>query len=249
GLTCTCNCPQFEMVPVEWENAEFDAILSAASASVIVTEPAGNGSMDLDDARYKGAFDRTKRFSGAIMVGAGTASNGAPECWTNYGSRIDVHGWGDGVTTLHYGDLAMVNGTDQRQWYTGSFSGTSSATPIVAGPIGASQAIERSRTGWPLTGAQLVDLFRSTGTPQATSTKAIGPLPNLRAAIQKRGAPGSLISFSDQCLDIMGGGEFGWLQTYGCTGGANQCFHLAWFTLHGAQGGCVDVANTSPTAG
>src|SRR5262249_52159197 len=100
GTTCPCNCPPYEMVPGGWENAEFDAIQSATSASVIVTEPAGNGGMDLDDARYKSAFDRTKRFSGAIMVGAGTASNGAPECFTNYGSRVDLHGWGDGVTTL-----------------------------------------------------------------------------------------------------------------------------------------------------
>ena len=48
---------------------------------------------------------------------------------SNFGSRVDVQGWGDSVATLAYGDLLMANGSDSRQWYTGSFSGTSSASP------------------------------------------------------------------------------------------------------------------------
>jgi len=50
------------------------------------------------------------------------------------GGRVDVRGWGDSVAFPGYGDLLMANGGgDDRQWYIASFSGTSSASPVVTG--------------------------------------------------------------------------------------------------------------------
>ncbi|NJN14102.1 MAG: hypothetical protein HC813_00055, partial [Planctomycetes bacterium] len=50
---------------------------------MIVVEAAGNGEMDLDHPRYDDRFNRTVRNSGALVVGAGSATNRAPRCFSN----------------------------------------------------------------------------------------------------------------------------------------------------------------------
>jgi len=109
GEYCLCNCSQFEYIAMEYWQANFDAIQNAAAKGVIVVEAGGNGGMNFDNPIYGDAFDLNVRDSGAIVVGAGfSGSPGytparAPHCWTNYGSRIDVQGWGDSIWTLGYG--------------------------------------------------------------------------------------------------------------------------------------------------
>jgi hypothetical protein len=184
-----CNEEQVGYLPVEIYGAEFDAISQATAKGIIVVEAAGNGSMNLDG--YK-EFDRTLRDSGAIMVGAseGAGSN-APACWTNSGRRVDAFSWGGGVATLGYGPVSSLqaNGSDARQWYTGSFSGTSSASPIVAGAIAVVQGIRRRLLERMLDPAQMRALIASTGTrssppPTGTAPKAIGVQPDLKAALR-----------------------------------------------------------------
>lgn len=186
GLRCTCNCGQFEYVAMEYWQAEFDAIQAATSRGIIVVEAAGNGSMDLDAARYGNRFNRTVRDSGALLVGA---SDGAlrPACWTNRGSRVDVHGWGNNVWSTGYGrpdPQNRINGGDRRQWYTNAFSGTSSASPIVTGAVLSLMGILRVAGMEGMDPIQLRTLLRNTGTPQQNLAGGqIGPLPNLRNAI------------------------------------------------------------------
>lgn len=181
GQICICNCDQFQFVAMEYWQANFDAIKAASNAGRIVVEAAGNGSMSLDSSIYGGAFNPAVRHSGAILVAAGSSAGRAPMCWTNYGSRVDLQGWGENVATLGYGDLFPVSG-DIRQWYTRYFSGTSSATPIVTGSVASIQGVLRAR-GQLYSHSQMRTLLVSTGTPQALSGQHIGPLPNLRAAI------------------------------------------------------------------
>ena len=50
--------------------------------------------------------------------------------FSNYGSRVDLSGWGFDVVTTGYGDLQSGH---RDEWYTEIFGGTSGATPIVAG--------------------------------------------------------------------------------------------------------------------
>jgi hypothetical protein len=148
--------------------------------------------MNLDSSIYNGKFDRSVRDSGAIMVGAGTSDGRAPMCFTNFGSRVDLQGWGQNVATLgnriRNGTNIMpgniqVNGSDQNQWYTTIFSGTSSATPIVAGAAASLQGYRKAHSLSPFTSTSMRDFLKQTGVAQASDTRQIGPLPNLRAAI------------------------------------------------------------------
>jgi len=119
-------------LPRETEALTFDAIRDAIDMNgIVIVEAAGNGSTDLDawtDTAGRHTLDRNSndfRDSGAILVGA--ASSIAPHgrlSFSNYGSRIDCYGWGQNIDTLSGGTTTS---------YTGGFSGTSGASPIVAG--------------------------------------------------------------------------------------------------------------------
>jgi subtilisin family serine protease len=129
--------PRGRWIPVELYDDVYLAIATHTARGVVIIEAAGNGAENLDHRVYRGKFDRANRDSGAIMVGAG----GPPRVgyrdrerldFSNYGARVDVQGWGRKVTTLDYGDLQSCSDTTDRH-YTAEFSGTSSASPIVAG--------------------------------------------------------------------------------------------------------------------
>ena len=69
GLNARCNIDQFESVPVEFWDADFDAIKHATAKGIVVIEDAGNGSMNLDSPIFGRKFDLLVRDSGAILVG------------------------------------------------------------------------------------------------------------------------------------------------------------------------------------
>ncbi|WNZ64073.1 S8 family serine peptidase [Myxococcus sp. MxC21-1] len=182
---CTCNFGQCDYIAMEYWQAEFDAIVQATLNGVVVVEAAGNGSSNLDDAAYNNAFNRDVRDSGAIVVAAGSSQGRAPMCWTNYGSRPDVHGWGENVVTLGYGD--RFNGGSENTYYTATFSGTSSASPIITGAAASLQGALQARGRFPLSPLALRDVLSSTGSAQAPDARRIGPRPNLRAALNRLG--------------------------------------------------------------
>lgn len=190
GTVCTCNFGQCGYIAMEYWQAEFDAIATATANGVLVVEAGGNGSANLDDAIYGGYFDRTVRDSGAILVGAGDGPGRAPTCWTNYGRRIDAFGWGQDVTTMGYG--SRFNADDENRYYTGSFNGTSSATPVVAGSVASIQGVVLAKGRPALTAPQMREVLLRTGTPQAGGSQYIARMPNLRAAVDEvqRPAPG-----------------------------------------------------------
>ena len=123
-------------LPTEVEPLDFHAILEATKSGIIVIEAAGNGGLALDrlttpDGRSLNRRSARFRDSGAIMVGASRAAVPHNRAWfSNYGSRIDCFGWGEGVVAAGYGDY--LGGKDKRI-YTDGFSGTSSASPMIAG--------------------------------------------------------------------------------------------------------------------
>lgn len=184
--------PRRRFMPVEYWDDNFDVIKAATDRGVIVIEAAGNGAENLDHSAYQGKLDRTKRDSGAIMVGAGgPARDGFDDRarldFSNYGSRVDVQGWGRKVATLDYGDLQRCDNSESRSYvdrhYTDEFSGTSSASPIVAGAAVLVESYAKSRGGV-LTPRRVRELLRATGTPQTSDPKQqIGPRPDLAKAL------------------------------------------------------------------
>lgn len=183
-----CDCAgACDFVPMEYWQDNYDAIESATANGTIVVEAGGNGATNLDDSVYGGVFNRWVRDSGAILVGASESSTRSPTCFTNYGSRIDMHGWGRNVATLGTGDLFNPN-SDENQRYTARFDGTSSASPIVTGAasslVGVSLA-DGQGYGY-RTPAEIRQILADTGTPQdCCDPHNIGPLPNLRLAIPR----------------------------------------------------------------
>lgn len=212
---CNSSSGQVGCVPVEFIQANYDAIVAATSAGIIVVEAAGNGSEDLDGAEYDAAF-RTRGDSGAIIVGAG----GAPDCtapargrlnFSTFGARVNVQGWGECVATAGYGNLQGSSGSDDS--YTGGFNGTSSASPIVASAaaILSSVAIAYGDADG-LTSTEVRASLMATGTLQDMSATArpgnIGPLPNLAAALAEyvtveadAGGPYATVEGTDVMLD------------------------------------------------
>src|SRR5262249_36556248 len=133
-------------VAVEWDKANYNAIVIAVGNGIHVVEAAGNGYQNLDGSAYTHGNGGHHPFmpgmdSGALLVGAGGAPGVLPAPpalpddrsrldFSNYGSRVDLQGWGELVVTTGYGDFYNAEGTNL--FYT-NFSGTSSASAIMAG--------------------------------------------------------------------------------------------------------------------
>lgn len=175
--TWVCGGP---LGPLEGYPLWFDAIANATAQGIIVVEAAGNGGVDLDSAACGGWFDRSVRDSGAIVVGSGDPGDRSRLAHSAYGSRLDVQGWGTGVVSAGYGDL--FDPGDLRQRYTASFSGTSSASAIVAGAAASVQGAVLAHGLPPLDPGEMRDLLVATGTPQS-GADLIGPLPDIVAAL------------------------------------------------------------------
>ncbi|MCD4702569.1 MAG: S8 family peptidase [Candidatus Aegiribacteria sp.] len=131
----------YDYVPIEWwgsnfpagqvNNAVYIAIQNAVANGIHVVEAGGNavngGGVNMDPMPWFGD-------SGAIIVGAsGAYTSGDLKrlYYSNYGSRFTSHGWGEDVVTTGYGTLYSTMGVNY--YYASGFSGTSSASPMVAG--------------------------------------------------------------------------------------------------------------------
>ena len=123
-------------VPVECIEANYNAIQYATAAGVVVVKEAGNGGEDLDGAEAC-PFLAGRPDSGAIIVGAGGSGlTSLPRqrlTVSTFGSRVNLQGWGDSVTTT---GCCSTNGCafdvacdlqdtgDMNQDYSQSFGGS-----------------------------------------------------------------------------------------------------------------------------
>ncbi len=179
---------QLGYVAMEYWDLNFAAILNGYANGVIVCEAAGNGSEDFDSPIYDTIFQRDYRNSHAIICGAGyPPAAGSLDRYklgfSNYGSRVDLQGYGVSVYTTGYGDLYA--GSSQDEWYTSGFSGTSSASPIVTASVASLSGVFKNWYSTIIDADSIRALLVATGSPQMPDppTLLIGPRPNLAGAI------------------------------------------------------------------
>jgi len=171
---------QIGYMPMEYWQDVFDAVQIATAIGAIVVSAAGNGEENLDAPIYGDTFNREVRDSGSIMVAAtGIANN--PSDFTNYGSRIDLNGWGNNVATCGYGDLQGLPIFGEFMWYSNIYSGTSSASAMVAGAVLDLQGMFKAERGYPLNAHIARRLLTNTGTP-SIGWQEVGTRPDIVAA-------------------------------------------------------------------
>ncbi len=175
--------------PADLTLSVWDAVLAATTKGIHVVAAAGNGAVDLDtEITYMNRGD-----NGSVIVGAG--SNTIEHYilgFSTYGSRVNLQGWGQNVFTSGYGDYAEYENDEHRQ-YTGFFSGTSSASAIVATAIILVQSWALNELDIVIPPRDMRKLLIDTGQPQLNfpfpgvidSIYQIGPIPNVEAAVNK----------------------------------------------------------------
>ncbi|QWH92347.1 hypothetical protein EXW29_30145 (plasmid) [Bacillus toyonensis] len=198
-------------LPVEVHPDIFDAIRVGADKGIIIIEAGANGSNDLDnfkDRNGKKILNRNSpdfKDSGAIMVGAGSSTVPHKRLWfSNYGSRLDVYGWGENVDTT-----SANPSQNTTNLYTSTFSGTSSASPIIAGAATSIQGIAKEHRGSPYTPAELRNILSNpnTGTKsQDPWNDRIGVLPDLKSILDNLGFNSDIPNSSS----ILEGNQFAW---------------------------------------
>ena len=176
-----------EILPAEIDPAIHKAIQTVSRLGIVVVEPAGNSSFNLDnfvDAQGKHPLNSANplefKESGAIMVGACTALvPHDPHADTNFGSRIDCWGLGEGVVTT--GDPNAPTKVDA--YLTNNVPvRTSGASAIVAGVCILVQNLQLLRQPRGPSGKlgtfSMRDILRRAGNGSAVTTSN-RPLPDL----------------------------------------------------------------------
>lgn len=184
-----CPVTNSSVCPMEGRQDVFDAVRNATMAGKHVIAAAGNGTQNLDSASFNNTFNRAVRDSGSIVVGATNAGALARASFSNYGSIVDANGWGFNVTTTGYTDL-FYGASDPRQKYTATFSGTSSATPIVTSAAAAVISAAKQQFGRVITIGEVRALLRAHGTDVPGGL--IGKRPNLVQLFAAIGLPNGL---------------------------------------------------------
>jgi hypothetical protein len=194
---------QLGFVAMQYWPEVFAAITNAAVTNgIIVVEAGGNGAENLDDPLYSSPptgfpspwtpFDRGSMDNGSIISGAGACPPGThgrgpdPDRsrmdFSNFGACIDAQGWGTEVTSCGYGD--MQGGSSEDRWYTDTFGGTSSASPIIVGALACVQGALKAGGKPLLTPIAARNMLRSLGSaqqdaPGRPATERIGNRPDL----------------------------------------------------------------------
>lgn len=177
------------LVPTEWINSVYDTYLIAVGNGIHIMETTGNGGEDLDDPIYNTGHAPflPENDCGAVMVGAGgspASSDRQILSFSNYGSRVDVQGWGNNIVTTGYGDLYAAEGANGN--YTETFGGSSGAGPIATSAGVMVSGIYTEQTGGVLlTPEELRSLLIATGSPQLPpgALEHIGPRPDVDGAL------------------------------------------------------------------
>ena len=186
-LDSSCPNPNCTILPIELLPTVGQVIkkMSECGKHVVVLA-SGNGSCDLNKVRLRAAsvpycrpvFDKNYFDSGAIFVGAGVQDDSSRTTESNYGARVDLHAWGERISTLGYGNGIVA----PSQAYTTDFGGTSGAAAIVAGVAANLQSKLLATSKPTLDPKALRGIMVRCG--YDGGNKEIGALPNLQKTLQ-----------------------------------------------------------------
>ena len=182
-----CGASQVGCAPVEWNVGTYNAIVTAVNAGIIVVEAAGNGTQNLNGAEYGSPFPAGRADSGAIIVGAaGNYGCNTPHTrlgYSNNGTRVDLHAFGECLVTTGYGTLLNDPGINSD--YANDFGGTSGASPqVTAAAASLSSLAQQQGDADGLSSREARTLLAVGATPQVFGASGnIGPMPNLATAI------------------------------------------------------------------
>jgi Subtilase family len=202
-------------VPAEIKRSVFELIRLATARGIVVVEPAGNGGVDLDSVESTEMgfcvqpLNRAGRIgfrdSGALVVGGCLSEDSHPPLpASGYGSRVDCYAWAMDVVTTGYLDvylkfawggtlltrrlLEACAGGDILITEVHEFSGTSSASAIIAGVAVCVQSLAQANLGFRFSPWQLRLLLSDpvNGTKSKNpKVDLIGIMPDLRKIIQR----------------------------------------------------------------
>lgn len=181
-LEVQARCGDQTGLPVEVDPAVQDLLALLRHAEIVVVEAAGNGGHNLDQVCVVGRGPGRVGDSGAILVGAYRRDGEARLPSSNYGSRVSMWAWGEGVASAWSNPLGTAPDA-----YVDDFRGTSAAAAIVAGVVVAVQSRAKVRYCWglvprpnpPLTPERMEKCLYENG-----RSVADGWFPNLGACLQ-----------------------------------------------------------------
>ena len=160
-----------------FDQVMYDAIKAAGDQGVIFVAAAGNSSLDLDQVKvYPASYDLL-----SIVTVAATSTDDSKASFSNYGTAVDIAAPGVNIQSTVPGGRY------------GSLSGTSMATPHVAGAIA---MIKAARPGLTMTqaidalfaGADVIGGLNVSGGRRLNLAKAVGATPSVPAPT----APGNI---------------------------------------------------------
>ncbi|SFR69724.1 Subtilase family protein [Halogeometricum rufum] len=213
----------YKLSPAEAQRHNFDAIRLCTALGIVVVEAAGNGipggdtGVDLDTLSSLLQIDGetplvevelnrdapTFEDSGAILVGAckdplfpAVSGARARADFSNYGSRIDCFAWGRDVTTLGVEGETPESVTDRV--FT-DFSGTSSASAIVAGAAVSVQSMAEANLGYRFSPRHLRQILSRRPAPGAAPGE--GNTPSFDPTVDRIGVMPNLQWISEEVLN------------------------------------------------
>ena len=166
-----------------------ESVRSVADEITYLTEEKGvhviiaaaNGNINLDHPYFQGQYDRNLHDSGAIYAGAADPASGQRASFSEHGSRVDLFSWGWNVTTTSCNGDDCANDT-----FTDSYSGTSSANPIIAGAVAQVQSIAFAHGLGAISPKKMRQILVDTGHPLPfpDAERPIGMQPDVQAAVE-----------------------------------------------------------------
>lgn len=188
---------EFQFLPLEILQANFDVIRMATALGITVIEPAGNGNINasrgnsldhyknLNGENILDPRHRAFKDSGAIIVAAATSTVPHQRMhFSNYGRRVNCYAWGENILTAgrHPQSSGAANNT-----YTRNFGGTSGAAAIIAGAAISLQSMMEANHHCRLNPGQIREILSSislgTESAKGDADEGIGIMPDLEKIV------------------------------------------------------------------